>query len=70
MRVRLGGDTDADEIIITEAGPHSHGKLPPIIYRSDGPENAEIRKAVDDILEGGEGAFRYRVRRLRALLER
>ena len=34
--------------------------LPPISYRSGGLENAEIRKAVCDILEGGEGAFQER----------
>ena len=53
-------NTDADQIIIAEAGPHPHGSLPPISYRSGGLENAEIRKAVCDILEGGEGAFQER----------
>ncbi len=63
-------NTDADQIIIAEAGPHPHGALPPILYRSGGLENAEIRKAVCDILEGGEGAFQERARRLRVRLER
>jgi DNA repair exonuclease SbcCD ATPase subunit len=63
-------NTDADQIIIAEAGPHPHGALPPISYRSGGLENAEIRNAVCDILEGGEGAFRERARRLRVRLER
>lgn len=63
-------NTDADQIIIAEAGPHPHGALPPISYRSGGLENAEIRRAVCDILEGGEGAFRERARRLRVRLER
>ena len=63
-------NTDADQIIIAEAGPHPHGKLPPITYRSGGLANAEIRKAVCDILEGGEGAFRERARRLRVRFER
>jgi DNA repair exonuclease SbcCD ATPase subunit len=63
-------NTDADQIIIAEAGPHPHGSLPPISYRSGGLENAEIRKAVCDILEGGEGAFQERARRLRVRLER
>lgn len=63
-------NTDADQIIIAEAGPHPHGSLPPISYRSGGFENAEIRKAVCDILEGGEGAFQERARRLRVRLER
>jgi len=63
-------NTDADQIILAEAGPHPHGALPPISYRSGGIENAEIRKAVCDILEGGEGAFKERARRLRVRLER
>lgn len=63
-------NTDADQIIIAEAGPHPHGALPPISYRSGGLENAEIRKAVCDILEGGEVAFQERARRLRVRLGR
>lgn len=63
-------NTDADQIIIAESGPHPHGALPPITYRSGGLENAEIRRAVCDILEGGEGAFQERARRLRVRLER
>jgi energy-coupling factor transporter ATP-binding protein EcfA2 len=63
-------NTDADQIIIAEAGPHPHGALPPISYRSGGLENSEIRKAVCDILEGGEAAFQERARRLRVRLDR
>ncbi len=63
-------NTDADQIITAESGPHPHGALPPITYRSGGLESAEIRKAVCDILEGGEGAFQERARRLRVRLER
>lgn len=63
-------NTDADQIIIAEAGPHPHGALPPITYISGGLENAGIRKAVCDILEGGEGAFQERARRLRVKLPR
>ncbi len=63
-------NTDADQIIIAEAGPHPQGALPPISYQSGGLENAAIRKAVCDILEGGEGAFQERARRLRVRLER
>ena len=70
LNTNLVINTDADQIIIAEAGPHSHGALPPISYRSGGLENAEIRKAVCDILEGGEGAFQERARRLRVRLER
>ncbi len=63
-------NTDADQIIVAEAGPHKAGELPPITYRAGGIENASIRKAVCDILEGGEEAFRERARRLRVRLER
>ena len=63
-------NTDADQIIIAEAGPHPRGALPPISYRAGGLENSEIRSAVCDILEGGEDAFRERARRLRVTLAR
>ncbi|PFH10934.1 putative AbiEii toxin of type IV toxin-antitoxin system [Collimonas sp. PA-H2] len=63
-------NTDADQIIIANAGPHSSGGLPPITYTSGGLENEEIRKSVCDILEGGEKAFRERTRRLRIRLDR
>jgi hypothetical protein len=63
-------NTDADQIIIAEAGPHPYEALPPITYLSGGLENAEIRKAVCDILEGGEAAFQERARRLRVRLDR
>ncbi|MET4518142.1 hypothetical protein ABIB81_007495 [Bradyrhizobium sp. I1.7.5] len=51
-------------------GEHPSGGLPPITYVSGGLESVEIRKAVCDILEGGEAAFRERARRLRVRLER
>ncbi|WP_040453045.1 TrlF family AAA-like ATPase [Roseibium alexandrii] len=63
-------NTDADQIIVAEAGPHPSGGLPPISYVAGGLENAAIRKAVCKILEGGEDAFRERARRLRVRLER
>ncbi|MGE0767945.1 MAG: TrlF family AAA-like ATPase [Hyphomicrobiaceae bacterium] len=63
-------NTDADQIIVADAGPHPTGGLPAITYRAGGLENAEIRKAVCDILEGGEEAFRERARRLRVRLDR
>lgn len=63
-------NTDADQIIVAEAGPHPSGGLPPISYVTGGLENAAIRKAVCDILEGGEAAFRERARRLRVRLDR
>jgi hypothetical protein len=63
-------NTDADQVIIAEAGPHQAGGLPPITYKSGGLENESIRKAVCDILEGGETAFQERARRLRVRLDR
>ena len=63
-------NTDTDQIIVAEAGPHITGGLPPITYSSGGLENSAIRKAVCNILEGGEAAFRERARRLRVRLER
>jgi energy-coupling factor transporter ATP-binding protein EcfA2 len=63
-------NTDADQIIIAEAGPHPALGLPSITYVAGGLEDADIRKAVCDISEGGEDAFRERVRRLRVRLER
>ncbi|MDP7129052.1 MAG: hypothetical protein QF437_01080, partial [Planctomycetota bacterium] len=53
-------NTDADQIIVATAGPHSPGELPPITYQSGGLEDAEMRKHVCDILEGGEEAFKER----------
>jgi len=63
-------NTDADQIIIAQSGAHESGGLPPITYTSGGLEDFEIRKAVCDILEGGEHAFRERARRLRVRLAR
>ncbi len=63
-------NTDADQIIIANAGPHSADSLPQISYKSGGLENVEIRRLVCDILEGGENAFKERARRLRVRLER
>jgi ABC-type lipoprotein export system ATPase subunit len=63
-------NTDADQIIIAQAGPHAAGELPPITYTSGGLETLAIRTAVCDTLEGGEQAFQERARRLRVQLER
>lgn len=63
-------NTDADQIIIADAGPHQAGGLPPITYQGGGLENKVIREEVCKILEGGEPAFRARARRLRVSLER
>ncbi len=63
-------NTDADQVIVATAGTHAPGELPPITYLSGGLENAEMRKHVCDILEGGEHAFKERARRLRVHLDR
>ena len=63
-------NTDADQVIIAEAGPHEAGGLPPINYRAVGLENSSIREDVCKILEGGAAAFRDRSRRLRVKLGR
>ncbi len=63
-------NTDADQIIIAEAGPHPAGGLPPITYCGAGLEDREIRSEVCKILEGGEPAFQDRARRLRVKMER
>lgn len=63
-------NTDADQVIVAQAGSHSNGGLPTIEYFSGGLEDAEIRRKVCDILEGGEDAFRERARRLRVRLKR
>jgi energy-coupling factor transporter ATP-binding protein EcfA2 len=63
-------NTDADQIIVAQSGEHRPGELPKISYTSGGFESAAIRKAVCDILEGGEHAFKERARRLRVRLER
>ncbi len=63
-------NTDADQVIVAQAGAHAPGQLPPITYTSGGLEVAEIRRLVCDILEGGEEAFRERAWRLRLRLAR
>lgn len=51
-------NTDADQIIVAEAGAHPRGQLPPITYKSGGLEEQDIRTAVCGLLEGGEDAFK------------
>lgn len=63
-------NTDADQIVIAEAGPHPVGGLPPITYCGAGLEDRDIRSEVCKILEGGEPAFQDRARRLRVKMER
>ena len=50
-------NTDADQVIVADAGPHTDGGLPRITYRAGGLEDAEMRKAVCEILEGGKRHF-------------
>lgn len=61
-------NTDADQVIIAQAGAHTPGQLPRINYEMGGLENQQIRKNVCEILEGGEEAFRERAKRLRVTL--
>ena len=63
-------NTDADQIIVATSGPQPGRGLPSIHYQPGGLENADIRKAVCDILEGGDVAFQERARRLRVTLRR
>lgn len=63
-------NTDADQVIIADASPSAGAGLPKFTYVAGGLENADIRKQVCDILEGGAAAFQARARRLRVRLER
>ena len=58
-------NTDADQVIVAQSGPHRPGQLPLITYESGSLENPLIRRHVCDILEGGERAFKERAKRLR-----
>lgn len=62
-------NTDADQVIVAEAGAHVPGSLPDITYRSGGLENPVIRELVCEILEGGRTAFQNRAKRLHMNLE-
>ena len=63
-------NADADQVIIASVGPHITGALPPITYVAGGLDDANIRQAVCQTLEGGERAFIERARRLRVKLDR
>lgn len=58
-------NTDADQVIVAQCGPHRPGQLPLITYESGSLENPRIRQHVCNILEGGERAFKERAKRLR-----
>ncbi len=61
-------NTDADQVVVAQCGPHRPGQLPLITYTSGSLENPLIRQHVCDILEGGERAFKERAKRLRVTL--
>lgn len=61
-------NTDADQVIIANAGAHVSGGLPMLAYVSGGLENPLVRYEVCEILEGGKPAFEERARRLRIRL--
>jgi len=63
-------NTDADQVIVASSAPKGGIGLPTLSYRAGSLENPEIRKAVCDILEGGERAFLDRERRYRLHWER
>lgn len=58
-------NTDADQIIVARSVASKDGGLPQISYASGGIENSEIRRAVCEILEGGERALTERAKRYR-----
>ena len=58
-------NTDADQVIVANAVRSLDPGLPIISYRSGSIENASIRQAVCDTLEGGERAFLEREKRYR-----
>lgn len=58
-------NTDADQVIVARATPSATGGMPVIAYESGALESATIRRAVCDILEGGERAFKDRAKRYR-----
>lgn len=58
-------NTDVDQVIVATSIQVADGGLPSISYASGSLENPEIRRAVCEILEGGERAFIQRARRYR-----
>lgn len=58
-------NADADQVIVATPVPNESGGLPTIEYDSGSLEDPRIRKAVCQILEGGERAFLDRERRYR-----
>jgi hypothetical protein len=58
-------NTDADQVIVASSERRGGAGLPKVSYRCGSLENPEIRRAVCNILEGGERAFLDRERRYR-----
>jgi ABC-type molybdenum transport system ATPase subunit/photorepair protein PhrA len=62
-------NTDADQVVVARATPSPTGGMPVIAYECGSLESATIRRAVCDILEGGERAFWDRAKRYRFVLQ-
>jgi hypothetical protein len=58
-------NADVDQVIVASAERAGPNELPVFSYFSGGLENARVRNAVCDLLEGGERAFREREKRYR-----
>lgn len=58
-------NTDVDQVLVARCEGYEEGKLPALGYTSGGLEDAEIRRLVCEVLEGGAEAFRQRGLRLR-----
>jgi energy-coupling factor transporter ATP-binding protein EcfA2 len=63
-------NTDADQVIVAFSERRDGVGLPKVSYYGGSLEDSDIRKAVCDILEGGERAFLDRERRYRLHCER
>lgn len=58
-------NTDADQVIVASSERKDGTGLPAVTYRCGSIENPDIRRAICEILEGGERAFLDRERRYR-----
>lgn len=63
-------NANADQVIVAKIGNHAADGIPPISYNGGGMEEADVRKQVSEILEGGKEAFKERARRLRISFSR
>lgn len=62
-------NTDVDQVIVAHSENFEEGRLPTFSYRTGGLEDAEVRREVCEVLEGGAEAFRQRARRLGLSIE-